>query len=107
MSHVRKREGRYQARWNGSDGKEHGRTFLTRGEALRYGRKMETAKDDGTEITLSKITVTEYARQYAESRPHRATTALRYRSMIDVHLDGSRLGDMRLSAVRHDHVQKW
>jgi hypothetical protein len=55
--------------------------------------------------TSSKITVAEYARQWAANRPHRSTTAIRVRSLIDKHIDGTPLGTQLLSAVRPSQVQ--
>jgi len=69
---------------------------------------MEAAKLKGEYIdTSSKITVAEKAYQYAATRPHRETTAVRVRSLIDVHIAGLPLGARRLSTVKDSEVEGW
>jgi hypothetical protein len=53
------------------------------------------------------VTVGEYARQWAETGPHRPTTATRVASLISKHIDGTKIGSMRLAAVRPSQVQAW
>jgi integrase len=69
---------------------------------------MEGAKLKGDYVdTVSKVTVAEYAREYLATRPHRASTAIRNRSLVEVHIAGAKLGALRLSAVRTSHVMGW
>ena len=51
------------------------------------------------------MTVTEYARHWAASRPHRPTTARRTAGLIDNHIAGTRLGNRRLADVKPSEVQ--
>jgi integrase len=53
------------------------------------------------------VTVTEYARHWAASRPHRPTTARRTAGLIDNHIAGTRLGNRRLADVKPSEVQGW
>ena len=95
----------YQATWLDDQGRERVKTFAKMGEARDHLNLMEGAKVSGHYIdTSSKITVAEYARQWAANRPHRSTTAIRVRSLIDKHIDGTPLGT-QLSAVRPSQVQ--
>lgn len=69
---------------------------------------MESAKEPGAYVdTTNRITLAEKAREYAATRPHRASTAAHTKSLIDTHIAPTALGAMRLSAVRHSHVQAW
>jgi hypothetical protein len=53
------------------------------------------------------VTVGEYARQWAATRPHQPTTATRVASLISKHIDGTNIGSMRLAAVRPSQAQAW
>jgi integrase len=53
------------------------------------------------------VTVGEYARKWAATRPHRQTTATRVESLISKHIEGTTIGDKRLSAVRASEIQAW
>jgi hypothetical protein len=96
----------YQATWLDDQGRERVKTFAKMGEARDHLNLMEGAMVSRHYIdTSSKITVAEYARQWAANRPHRSTTAIRVRSLIDKHIDGTPLGTQLLSAVRPSQVQ--
>lgn len=109
MGHIQKRgDGRYRARWLDPDGRERSKTFTRKSDADRHlvtveGAKLAGAYVDGT----SKITVGEYAQQWAATRPHRPTTAARTGYLISKHIAGTPLGTRRLSAVRPSEVQAW
>jgi integrase len=108
MAHVEKRGvNRYRARWIDPEGRERSKTFTAKKEAEDHLTTVEGTKLAGTYIVDSKVTVAEYAYEWASSRPHRATTAARTRHIIDKHIAGSRLGDRRLCDVRPSEVQAW
>jgi integrase len=44
---------------------------------------------------------------WAGTGPHRPTTVTRVASLISKHVDGTKLGSMRLAAVRPSQVQAW
>jgi integrase len=109
MGHIRKRGDRkYQARWIDPVGRECAQTFTRKVDAERHLASVEGAKLMGAYVDhASKITVSEYARQWAATRPHRPSTAARTAYMIEKHIAGTRLGDRRLSSVRPSEVQAW
>ena len=112
MAFVQKRPGkrgvRYVATWTDDQGKQRERTFARKTDADDHVKLMEAAKLKGEYVdTSSKVTVAEYARQWAANRPHRDTTAVRVKSLIDRHIDGTNLGAQRLSAVKPSDAQGW
>jgi len=109
MGHIRKRgEHQYQARWIGPDGRECVQVFKRKTDAENHIKIKEAEVLVGTYVdTSQKITVAEYARQWAAIRPHRPATAARVKSMIDTHIADTPLGRTRLSAVRPSLVQAW
>jgi integrase len=109
MSHIQKRADRsYRARWLDPDGRERSRTFTRKADAERHLAAVEGAKLSGAYVSdANPVTVGEYARQWAGTRPHRPTTATRVASLISKHIDGTKIGSMRLAAVRPSQVQAW
>jgi integrase len=111
MASVEKqvRNGRvnYQARWRDDQGRQRKKSFTKKSDADRYAATVEADKARGIYIEPSKITVTEYAREWAATRPHRPTTATRTEMMIRLHIEGTRLGGRRLTDVRPSEVQAW
>jgi len=108
MSHIQKRaDHRYRAAAR-PDGRDRSRTFTRKADAERHLAAVEEAKSSGTYVgDANPITVGDYARQWAGTRPHRPTTATRVASMISKHIDGTKIGSMRLAAVRPSQVQAW
>ncbi len=53
------------------------------------------------------ITVAQYARRWAATRPHRATTARRVDQQIRNYIEATSLGARRLTSVRPSDVQGW
>ncbi len=111
MASVEKlvRNGRttYQARWRDDQGRQRKRSFTKKSDADRHAVTVEADKVRGTYIEPSKITVAEYAHRWAETRPHRPTTARRTEMMIRLHIQGTRLGGRKLADVRPSEVQAW
>src|SRR3954452_20479395 len=111
MASVEKlvRNGRttYEARWRDDQGRQRKKAFTKKGDADRYAATVEADKARGTYVEPSKITVAEYARSWAETRPHRPTTARRTEMMIRLHITGTRLGGRKLADVRPSEVQGW
>src|SRR5215213_1356383 len=109
MGHIRKRgHHQYQARWIGPDSRECVQVFKRKIDAENHIKIKEAEVLHGTYVdTTNKITVAEYARQWAAIRPHRPATAARVNSMIDTHLADTPLGRTRLSDVRPSAVQAW
>jgi len=109
MGHVQKRGDRkYQARWIDDQDRERAQTFTRKVDAERHLAKVEGDKLQGTYVDRSNaITVSEYAKQWAATRPHRASTAKRTESLISTQIEGTALGSRRLVAVRPSEVQAW
>ncbi|RBY88795.1 site-specific integrase [Blastococcus sp. TF02A-26] len=111
MASVEKcgRDGRttYQARWRDEQGKQRKKSFTKKADADRHAATVEADKARGTYIEPSKVTVAEYARTWAEARPHRPTTARRTEMMIRLHIEETRLGPRKLADVRPSEVQAW
>jgi hypothetical protein len=107
MSHIQRRaDRRYRARWLNPDGRERSQTFARRAGAERHLAAVEGAKLSGAYVNdTNPVTVGEYARKWAATRPHRQTTATRVESLISKHIQGSTIGDKRLSAVRASEIQ--
>ncbi|WP_030437375.1 tyrosine-type recombinase/integrase [Actinoplanes subtropicus] len=99
---------KWRVRWYDPDGNERAKDFDRSRDAKNYGADMEASKAKGRYVDLSsKTTVAEYARQWAEMRPHKESTAKRVESTIRNHVEGTRFGSMRLVSVRHSHAQAW
>lgn len=109
MGHVQKRGDRkYQARWLDPEGRERAQTFTRKIDAERHLTSVEGAKLASAYVDqTNKITVSEYAKQWAAARPHRASTAARTATLIKTHIEAIPLGSRRLVAVRPSEVQAW
>lgn len=111
MASVEKvvRNGRpaFQARWRDEQGRQRKKSFTKKGDADRHAATVEADKARGIYVEPSKITVAEYARTWAGTRPHRPTTARRTELMIRLHIEGTRLGGRKLAEVRPSEVQAW
>ncbi len=98
----------YDCRYRDPDGRQRKRTFTRKGDADRYAATVEADKLRGQYVDhFDRTTVAEYARAWAATRPHRASTAERVSSLIEVHIAGTRLGGRRLVDVRPTEVQAW
>jgi hypothetical protein len=109
MGHIQKRGDRkYQARWLDPDGRERAQTFTRKVDAERHLASVEGAKLAGAYVDRTNtITISEYAKQWAATRPHRASTAARTATLIKTHIEATPLGSRRLVAVRPSEVQAW
>lgn len=108
MGVTKRPDGSWRARVIGPDGKERAKHFTTKAQAKRWEAEQLAARNRGQWIDPSnKITVTDYAREWAASRPHCITTARQVAGKIECHLALTRLGARRLSAVRPSEVQAW
>ncbi|MDP9459586.1 MAG: site-specific integrase [Actinomycetota bacterium] len=98
----------WDVRFRDPDGRQRKKTFGKKGDADRFAATVEADKLRGQYVDHSaRTTVAEYARAWAAARPHRASTAARVSSLIEVHIAGTRLGDRRLPDVRPSEVQAW
>src|SRR3712207_8414884 len=108
MASVEKRlrNGRttYEARWRDDQGRQRKKSFGKKGDADRHAATVEADKARGTYVEPSKTTVAEYARRWAETRPHRPTTVRRTEMMIRLHIEGTRLGDRKSTRLNSSHA---
>lgn len=112
MASLEKRADRDQVtwlvRWRDPDGHQRKKTFVRQADARKHAAAVEADMARGQYVDLShRLTVTEYARQWAASRPHRPTTARRTAGLIDNHIAATRLGSRRLAEVKPSEVQGW
>jgi integrase len=99
---------KWRARWYDPSGRECAKDFDLKRDANRHAADMEASKARGQYIDpRSKVTVIEYARQWAASRPHNPRTARKMASTLKNHIEGTSLGSMRLAAVLPSTAQAW
>lgn len=100
--------GRYQARTR-VDGRQRKRSFRTKAEAVQWLAEVavDTARGQYVDHRAGRVTVAEYARQWAAGRPHRASTAERVAGMIRHHIEDTPLGKMPIGSVRPSDIQAW
>jgi hypothetical protein len=106
---ARKGKGkRWQVRYR-VDGRERdGGTYDVKAVALRRLVELEASVARGQWVDpTDRTTVAEYARQWAASRPYRATTAQRVFRQIARQIEAAPLGSRRLVSVRPSDVQAW
>jgi site-specific recombinase XerD len=100
---------RWQARWRDETGRQRKRNYDRKVDAERFpsGVKADVVRGHYVDPAAVRVTVAEYARHWAASRPHRATTATKVAGTIERHLALTRLGSMPIAAVRKSDVQSW
>jgi len=97
----------FAARWreHGQQRKERG--FKTAKKARDFALAKEADAKRGATPLRTDQTVTEYARYWATTRGHRLNTERRVESMIKNHIEGTKLGQMKLGSVVQSQVQAW
>jgi integrase len=99
---------KWRARWYDPSGKECAKDFDLKRDANWHAADMEASKARGQYIDPhDKTTVTEYAWQWAESRPHKSRTARRTASTIENHIAATTLGPRRVAIVKPSVAQAW
>jgi integrase len=105
---VRDGAATWLARWRDPDGRQRKRTFARKLDADRFLVSIEADRLRGSYVDpADRTTVTEYARQWIAARPHRPSTAARHRHIVETHVAPTRLGSLRLVAVRPSDVRAW
>lgn len=100
----------FSARWRegGRGGPQmRKRGFTSKRAAQRYADEQEADARRGLTPLRSDQTVTEYARHWASTRPHRRTSAVKTAWIIESHIAPTKLGGMKLADVRKSHIQGW
>lgn len=108
MSIEKKPNGRYLARWRDPSGKQRGRTFARKVDATNFLATMTTDALQGRYVDPSagKVTVEQYAREWAKGQPWRPTSRQRTEGIIDRQVV-PRFGVLQLRQVRRSDVQAW
>lgn len=113
MAHIAKRQTasgvRYDVTYRNPEGKQRRKTFDRKKDADTFGKTVEADVVHGTYVDRSNpITVASFARSWVESQEHlRDTTRMRQLSMIRAHIEGTRLGSLRVVDVTTDDIQTW
>ena len=77
----------WRARVTLPDRSQRSRSFRTRAEAVRWEAEQKTALARGNYVdTSSKVTMADYAREWAAMRPHRPSTMRNTSIFIEKHL---------------------
>lgn len=98
----------WRARWYDPSGRERAKDFALKRDAKQHAADMEASKAKGQYVDLhNKMTVIEYARQWAASRPHNPRTARKTALTLKNHIEATPLGSMRLVAVLPSQAQAW
>jgi integrase len=100
---------RWQARWRDEAGQQRKENFAKKSDADRRATNVGADLSRGAYVDprAGRITVAEYARRWAATRPHKRRSARRLESHITNHLDGTTLGARPLAAVRPSEAQAW
>jgi hypothetical protein len=105
---VHGRGHRWQVRWRDETDRQRKKSFAKKSAADRFETKVKADLAVGAYVDPSdRTTVTEYARRWVASRPHRPTTRRVVESLVDNHIAGTPLGGRRLAAVLPSEVQSW
>ena len=98
----------HRARWRDPDGRQRKKQFRLKKQAETHLAEMESSKARGTYIDLNdRTTVAEAVRRRIDTMNYRENTALNRESQLTTHIEGTRLGGMRMVQVRHSDIQGW
>ena len=105
---IRRRNGRWQARFRGPDGRERSRTFDRKIDAERWITTERAALVEGRWIDprVGDITVATFAEAWLANRPMRDQTRLGYERMLRLHILPT-FGGRPLGAIRPSEVESW
>jgi integrase len=105
----RRGPGRYKARYRGPDGRERGKTFQRKADAVRFLSAIETDKARGQwfDPKLSRISLAEWADGWLATAVHlKPKTRAGYQSLLRSHvLPG--FGQVPLGRIEPIHVRQW
>lgn len=106
---ARKGKGkRWQVKYQVEGREKDGGSYDTKAIAQRKLVELEASVHRGQWVDpTDRTTVAEYARQWASSRPHRRSTAVRIDQDVRLRIEASPLGGRRLASVRPSDVQAW
>src|SRR4051812_48021619 len=107
----RARDGKvtWLARWRDPDGRQRKKSFPRKLDAERFLTTLNADMLRGQYIDPDggRVLVAAYAVSWVAARPQRVTTRELRERYLRNHITPTTLGHMRLSDVRHSHVQAW
>ena len=108
MAHIEKRNGRYRARYRGSDGRERSKTFDRRADAERFLAEVEVDKARGLWIDPSagQIKFEKWFDEWIAGVPLGASTLSLYSDLARNHLLPT-FGDIPLNKITTTDVRRW
>jgi integrase len=108
MAHVRKRDGRWQARYRGPDGRERAQTFARKVDAERWldTARGQLARGEWIDPADGRTTFADYVTGWQAAQLVRESTASQIASHVRAHLE-PRWGDRPLATITRADVQAW
>jgi integrase len=109
MSHIQRRDGRWQARYRAPDGKERTKRFDRKVDAETWlaNERVRIARGEWTDPVRAKVTVGEWADDWLAAQADLTPkTRERYDGIIRRHIR-PRWGRVPLASVTHAEVQRW
>lgn len=105
---IRKRNGRWQARLRGPDGREVSRTFDRKLDAERWVTTEQAAQFEGRWIDpkAGDVTVEAFALDWVANRPMRDLSKLGYDRIVRLHILPT-FGRRRMSTIRPSEIEGW
>src|SRR4051794_23813529 len=97
------------ARWRDPDGRQRKKSFPRKLDAERFLTALSADMLRGQYIDpdAGRVVVADYAASWVRGRAQRDTTKELRERYLRNHIAPTRLGRMRISDVRHSHVQAW
>ena len=109
MAHIQARNGRYQARYRGPDGRERTQRFDRKIDAEKWliTNGADLVRGSWVDPVAGAITLDNYANEWLEARADlRASTAAKYRGLLDLHIIPE-LGSLTMASLRSARVRGW
>lgn len=101
----RGRRAGWQAKWRDPEtGRQRGKVFKRKDDAVKYGVKMEASILEGAYVLPNKVTFRSYAERWREAQVHRSATAEQIRGLFSLHVYPV-IGDRALSTIRPSEIQ--
>jgi hypothetical protein len=109
VAHIQRREGRWQARYRGPDGKERTKTFDRRQDAKGWLDDMESSIRKGSWVdpARSAMRLEKWAAEWLPSRTDlRASSYTRLESIVRMHVVPE-FGSRPLATIGNGEIRKW
>lgn len=109
MAHIQARNGRYQARYRGPDGKERTQRFDRKIDAEKWliTNGADLVRGSWVDPIAGAITLENYANEWLAARGDlRPSTVAKYRGLLDLHILLP-LGDVTMANLKSARVRGW